>query len=223
MKTLTASWDRIVLMNYTVPSDQIKPLLLPGLEVDEIRPGETGISLVGFDLNKPRLFGVVPGPSVPEVNLRVYVKDKDGRKGIQFLSEMAPSRAVSMGARLFGEPFKNGFVEHQAWTDINTSERADDYHSGWPIDLMFGAKYATNYRLPTDPEYYWCGRKLAFTRRGAYEVQWSDSPWMVTVNPMKARFPAKDDLLKRFGPLAGFMFPVSCMVVRGCPVSIRRS
>ncbi len=225
MKTLTASWDRIVLMNYTVPSEQVSPLLLPGLELDETKPGEAGISLVGFDLNRPRLFGIIPGPSVAEVNLRVYVKDKQGRKGVQFISEVAPSRRIAWGARAFGEPFSYLFTQHVYWVDseTHTTERSDEFYSGYPIDLTFGASYLTNYRLPTDPEYYWCGRKVAFTRRGAYEVEWSDGAWMVSVNPMKARFPSKESLIKRFGPLAGFMFPVSCMVVRGCPVTVRRS
>jgi len=59
------------------------------------------VSLVAFDVRDTRVRGVAwPGlRDFPEVNLRFYVREGD-RRGVVFIRELVPSRAVALVARL---------------------------------------------------------------------------------------------------------------------------
>ena len=102
---LTANWRYLAILNFVVDSTIIAPLVPPGTELD-YENGGTFVSVVGFLFLDTRLLGL----SIPlhrdfeEVNLRFYVRKKSAdtwRRGVVFVREMVPRRAIALVARAF--------------------------------------------------------------------------------------------------------------------------
>jgi len=107
MKFLTARWHNLILANYAIPEELLRPHLPPGIEFDR-RDGECWGSLVGFQFLKTRVLGLSwPGyRNFPEWNLRFYVKQGDTR-GVVFVREFVPQRLTAAMARLiYNEPYR---------------------------------------------------------------------------------------------------------------------
>lgn len=102
---LTANWRYLAMLNYVVDPRIIAPLVPPGTEID-LENGETFISVVGFLFLDTRLLGL-PIPlhrDFEEVNLRFYVRRKSAdtwRRGVVFIRELVPRRAIALVARSF--------------------------------------------------------------------------------------------------------------------------
>jgi len=112
-----------VLLNYTVPTRMLAPLVPRGTELDRLG-GELLVSVVGFMFTDTRLKGVaVPGHRVfEEVNLRFYVTraDKDGqlRRAVVFVRELVPRAALAAVARYFyNEPYMAVPMAHDVSMD----------------------------------------------------------------------------------------------------------
>ena len=105
---LTARWCNLILANYPVPEEVLRPLLPPGCALDR-RDGHCWASLVGFQFLDTRVLGVGwPGfRNFPEWNLRFYVTHEGGR-GVCFVREFVPSWLVATAARLlYNEPYRS--------------------------------------------------------------------------------------------------------------------
>ncbi|HSQ57361.1 MAG TPA: DUF2071 domain-containing protein, partial [Gemmata sp.] len=92
---LTARWCNLILANYPVPEELLRPLLPPGCELDR-RDGACWASLVGFQFLQTRVLGIGwPGfRNFPEWNLRFYVTH-EGQRGVAFVREFVPSWFVA--------------------------------------------------------------------------------------------------------------------------------
>jgi uncharacterized protein len=107
---LTANWRYLAMLNYVVDPRIIAPLVPPGAEID-LENGESFISVVGFLFLDTRLLGLrIPlHRNFEEVNLRFYVRKKSAdtwRRGVVFVRELVPKRAIALIARAFyGEPY----------------------------------------------------------------------------------------------------------------------
>ena len=115
---LTANWRYLVLLNFTVDPKIIAPLVPPGTEID-FENGETFLSVVGFLFLDTRLLGL-PIPlhrDFEEVNLRFYVRKKSAdtwRRGVVFVRELVPRRAIALVARTFyGENYVALPMKHE--------------------------------------------------------------------------------------------------------------
>jgi len=98
------------MLNFVVDPQILAPLVPPGTEID-YENGETFVSVVGFLFLDTRLLGL-PIPlhrDFEEVNLRFYVRKKSAdtwRRGVVFVRELVPKRAIALIARTFyGEPY----------------------------------------------------------------------------------------------------------------------
>jgi uncharacterized protein YqjF (DUF2071 family) len=107
---LSANWRYLAMLNFVVDPKIVAPLVPPGTEID-FENGETFLSVVGFLFLDTRLLGL-PIPlhrDFEEVNLRFYVRKKSAdtwRRGVVFVREMVPRRAIATIARTFyGEPY----------------------------------------------------------------------------------------------------------------------
>jgi uncharacterized protein YqjF (DUF2071 family) len=115
---LTANWRYLAMMNFLVDPDIVAPLVPPGTELD-FENGETFVSIVGFLFLDTRLLGL-PIPlhrDFEEVNLRFYVRKKSAdtwRRGVVFVRELVPKRAIATIARVFyGEPYLALPMKHE--------------------------------------------------------------------------------------------------------------
>jgi uncharacterized protein YqjF (DUF2071 family) len=118
---LTANWRYLAMLNYVVDPALVEPLVPSGTEID-YESSETFVSVVGFLFLDTRLLGF-PIPlhrDFEEVNLRFYVRRKSAdtwRRGVVFVRELVPRRAIALvarafyGERYFALPMKHN-IEH---------------------------------------------------------------------------------------------------------------
>jgi len=106
------------MLNFVVDPKIVAPLVPPGAEID-FENGETFLSMVGFLFLDTRLLGL-PIPlhrDFEEVNLRFYVRKKSAdtwRRGVVFVRELVPRRAIATVARVFyGENYVAVPMKHQ--------------------------------------------------------------------------------------------------------------
>jgi uncharacterized protein YqjF (DUF2071 family) len=103
---LTAEWQHLAMLNYEVDAALLLPFVPAGTELDRFE-GQIFVSLVGFRFLKTKLFGLLPIPmhsNFDEVNLRFYVRRHSGsevRRGVVFIREVVPRRAIAFVARTF--------------------------------------------------------------------------------------------------------------------------
>lgn len=115
---LTANWRYLAMLNFVVDPRILGPFVPPGTEID-YENGETFVSLVGLLFLDTRLRGLaIPlHRDFEEVNLRFYVRKKSAdtwRRGVVFIRELVPRRAVALVARAFyGERYVAVPMKHQ--------------------------------------------------------------------------------------------------------------
>ena len=107
---LTAEWRNLIMANYLIAPEALKPYVPNGVELD-LWQGRCYISLVGFLFANTKVKGI----SIPfhrnfeEVNLRFYVKHHDGeqwKRGVVFIREIVPRHAITLVANtLYGEHY----------------------------------------------------------------------------------------------------------------------
>jgi uncharacterized protein len=115
---LSANWRYLAMLNFAVEPAILAPLVPPGTELD-FEEGETFVSIVGLLFLDTRLLGL-PIPrhrDFEEVNLRFYVRRKSAdtwRRGVVFVRELVPRRAVALVARAFyGERYLALPMKHE--------------------------------------------------------------------------------------------------------------
>lgn len=104
---LEATARNRLVASYAVAPEQVAPMLPAGLTPDT-RDGRAYVALVGVELVKVRVLGLV-GPGfrrVPAVELQVLVQEAESsRRGTITVQAYVPRRLVAWGARgLYGEP-----------------------------------------------------------------------------------------------------------------------
>jgi uncharacterized protein len=117
---LAAEWRDLVMLNYEVDPRLLREHVPRGTEQDSFG-GRTLVSLVGFRFLRSKLSGVLPVPfhaNFDEVNLRFYVRRRDSggeiRRGVVFIREIVPKRAVAWLARLaYGENYVRYPMRHR--------------------------------------------------------------------------------------------------------------
>jgi len=104
---LEATARNRLVASYAVAPEQVAPLLPSGVVPDTL-DGQAYVALVGVELVKVRVLGLI-GPGfrrVPAVELQVLVRETDSsRRGTITVQAYVPRRLVAWGARgLYGEP-----------------------------------------------------------------------------------------------------------------------
>jgi uncharacterized protein YqjF (DUF2071 family) len=216
------------MLNFAVDPKIISPLVPPGTEID-YENGETFLSVVGFLFLDTRLLGL-PIPlhrDFEEVNLRFYVRMKSAdmwRRGVVFVRELVPRRAIATIARVFyGEPYlalpMNHNIDHAdgklsveySWKRNRKSESLKMSASGEPQTMAAGshAEFIT--------EHYW---GYTAVRSGCSEYRVEHPRWRIW---NAESFELKADL----GALYGEQFveplslpPRSAFIADGSPIAV---
>ncbi|MBU8898281.1 DUF2071 domain-containing protein [Corallococcus sp. H22C18031201] len=136
---LTATWRSLLMLNYEVAPEVLRPLVPVGTELETWK-GQALASMVGFRFLDTRVRGVaVPmHRDFDEVNLRFYVRRKgpEGwRRGVVFVRELVPRWAIATVARvLYNEPYLSVPMRHTV--EMEAAE------SGAPGRVAYGWRYA---------------------------------------------------------------------------------
>ena len=128
MKTfMTARWENLIMANYAIDPEILKPYIPNGVELD-LFEGKAFVSLVGFLFRKSRIFGI-PIPllgSFEEINLRFYVKRKEGnqyKRGVVFINETVPYKPVAwLANKLYKEHYIAIPTKHRIAVNQNEKE-----------------------------------------------------------------------------------------------------
>lgn len=101
-------WERLVFLHWRVPSQRVAPLLPAGTVPDEF-DGTSWVGLIGFRMVGAGFGYRRPVPyfgTFPEINVRLYSVDTNGRRGVVFRSLEASRLAVVAGTNLVGVPYR---------------------------------------------------------------------------------------------------------------------
>jgi uncharacterized protein YqjF (DUF2071 family) len=133
---LSAEWRSLAMLNYEADPGILRPLVPRGTELDTW-DGKHFISLVGFMFLNTKVRGMaVPfHRNFEEVNLRFYVRHKDGhqwRRGVVFIKEIVPRFAIATIARvLYNENYvampMRHFIGRENEADTDTTVRYEWY------------------------------------------------------------------------------------------------
>jgi len=114
---LLAEWNNLIMANYVVPKELLLPYVPYKTELD-LFGGNVYVSLVGFKFLNTKVLGL----SIPrhvnfeEVNLLFYIRQNDHgtwKKGVVFIKEIVPKRAVSFIANnIYGEKYSTMKMKH---------------------------------------------------------------------------------------------------------------
>jgi len=216
------------MLNYVVDPAIVTPLVPPGTEID-FENGETFVSIVGFLFLDTRLLGL-PVPrhrNFEEVNLRFYVRKKSAdtwRRGVVFVRELVPKRAIAVIARTFyGEPYLALPMKHEiehnnsrlsveyAWRRGPKWESLKMTASGAPQIISAGshAEFIT--------EHYWGYTRV---RNGCGEYRVEHPRWkMWSAGSFELNADVKALYGEQFaGPLS--IAPRSAFIADGSPISV---
>jgi len=229
---LSAEWRDLVMLNYEVDPGLLRRYVPPATTLDSFT-GRTYVSLVGFRFCSTRLFGSFTPPfhsNFIEVNLRFYVRRKAGdedRRGVVFIAEVVPKRAIASLARLaYGENYFSFPMKHRV--ERKSLNKVAEYL--WRIGGEWCRLSAQSSGLPKCPqdgsleqfitEHYWGYSKQ---RSGAcVEYRVSHVPWQVWATT-QASF--EGDASRLYGrELAAVLQrpPDSAFVADGSPVIVFR-
>ncbi len=123
------------MLNYEVEPSLLSRYVPPGTVLDSFQ-GRTYVSLVGFRFCHTKLLGCFPVPfhaNFDEINLRFYVRGKEGdnRRGVVFIAEVVPMRAIAATARIvYGENYTYFPMRRRIETEgvSRTSGGCIEYH-----------------------------------------------------------------------------------------------
>lgn len=132
---LTAKWEQLAMLNYSIDPDLLAAFVPAGTELDSFE-GRTYVSLVGFQFNQARLhmglgkFAIPFHRSFEEVNLRFYVR-RNEKRGVVFIRELVPRLAIAATARLFyGEKYSCVPMAHRIQMQPEKSVLEAEYSWG---------------------------------------------------------------------------------------------
>ena len=218
------------MLNFAVDPAIVAPLVPSGTELD-YENGETFVTVVGFLFLDTRILGL-PIPlhrDFEEVNLRFYVRKKSAdtwRRGVVFVRELVPRRAIALVARAFyGEnylalPMKHE-IEHvdlrlsveYSWRRGRKWESLKMSASGEPQIIPAGshADFIT--------EHYW---GYTYVRAGCSEYRVEHPRWKIW---NAAEFELRADVTALYGEQFAETLsqpPRSAFIADGSPISVER-
>lgn len=218
------------MLNYEAPPDLLAPLVPAGVELDRWN-GTLYVSVVGFLFHDTRVLGlVIPRHrTFQEVNLRFYVRrhvDDETRRGVVFIRELVPRRAIASVARLmYNEPYQALPMRHRLTT---TQSGGVERRFEWRAEGSWTGIHARTEGPPRPlerdteeefiTEHYW-----GYTRQrdgGTIEYRVDHPRWNVW-NAADARIDG--DVVPVYGPMFARVLsgpPRSAFVADGSPVTV---
>ena len=221
----------MVMLNYQVDAALLKALVPRGTELDAFE-GRMLVSAVGFRFLRTRIFGALTVPfhsNFDEVNLRFYVRRLDAsgdvRRGVVFIREIVPRRAIALVARIaYNENYSCYSMRHHVKRAGGGLRAEYEWRLGgkW---LALRAEADGEPAMPAEnsieqfiSEHYW-----GYSRQrdgGTLEYQVAHPQWGVWHG---RRAELDGDSAAMFGPAFGEAFarkPDSAFIADGSPVRV---
>ena len=123
MTFLEAYWKNLILINYEIDPNLLKPYVPKGTELDFFM-GKCYVSVVGFMFMDTKVLGMKLPYHInfEEVNLRFYVQ-RNGERGVVFIKEIVPKPLITLVANsIYHEHYQTSKMTHH-WTENNNSKQ----------------------------------------------------------------------------------------------------
>ncbi|MGI4729679.1 MAG: YqjF family protein [Janthinobacterium lividum] len=183
IRFLEAEWRNLIMINYEVDPEILKPYLPAATEFD-LWQGKALVSMVGFMFLNTRVLGVkwFGHVNFEEVNLRFYVRHFDGKvwkRGAVFISEIVPKHIIPIIANnIYNEhyqamPMRNSSAKmvnnettflyewklNNQWNQLGAvvSDQSQEIKKGSEEEFIF--------------EHYWGYNRLNERKTVEYEVE----------------------------------------------------
>ncbi|TWJ02502.1 hypothetical protein JN11_01475 [Mucilaginibacter frigoritolerans] len=179
---LKAQWKNLLMLNYEVDPEILKPYLPAGTVLDTWQ-GKTLMSMVGFMFLDTHVLGIKWPFHVnfEEVNLRFYVKYFDGKlwkRGAVFVSEIVPKSIIAFIANnLYQEKYTALPMRHS----IKLLEDNTEFIYEWKLKGIWnklGATVSNQFEdiKPGSPEefifeHYWGYNQISKVKTTEYQVE----------------------------------------------------
>jgi uncharacterized protein YqjF (DUF2071 family) len=228
---LTAEWRDLVMLNYEVAPEKLRDFVPRGTELDRF-DGKTLVSLVGFRFLRTRIFGALAIPfhsNFDEVNLRFYVRRFDAsgevRRGVVFVREIVPRRAIAEIARLaYNENYSCYPMRHRVSADGKVVRATYEWRVGgkW-MGLHAEADGEPAFAGDGSMEQFISEHYWGYSRQrdgGTVEYQVAHPKWRVW---RSARAEFDGDGAQMYGPAFGDVLagpPDSAFIADGSEVSV---
>lgn len=221
MSFLKAEWRKLIMINYEIDPEILKPYVPKGTELDFFE-GKCYVSLVGFMFQNTKLLGFkVPfHVNFEEVNLRFYVKRTVGeviKRGVVFIKEIVPKAAITFVANtIYNEnyetqPMKHAWVEDKKHLSVSYQWKK---HNKWnEFSVVANNELLTieeNLAIEFIAEHYWGYAKKGKNKANEYEVKhptWNYYPvtsFHIDVD-FEANYGAEFSVLNSLKPLSVFL------------------
>ncbi|WP_051299506.1 YqjF family protein [Arthrobacter castelli] len=138
------SWEDAVFLPWRILADICAARLPVGVEPD-IYDGSAWVGLIGFRMRNAGLGSGRPAPhfdSFNEINVRVYSRERDGTRGVVFLTLDASRLAAVLAARAAGIPY--------VWSRCRYSQEGPVGH-GYTVQRRRGTA-GTSFAVAADTE-----------------------------------------------------------------------
>ena len=229
IKFLQAEWRDLLMLNYEVDPEILKPYIPAYTELD-LWEGKALVSMVGFMFLNTRVLGV-KWPfhiNFEEVNLRFYVKRKEGdiwKRGVVFIKEIVPKFALSVVANtIYNENYETMPMTH-SWTETE-DDRTVEYRwrcknewQSFSVNANKGlSEIAAGSETEFITEHYWGYARYSDKKTNEYEVR----------HPKWAQYKVNSyHIAVDFGLTYGENFrflnneqPISVMLAEGSDISV---
>ncbi|WP_037673001.1 YqjF family protein [Streptomyces griseus] len=174
---LRAGWLTQTFVHWPFRPDDVQALLPDGLVVDEYE-GAAWVSLTPFvmaDVRPPGVPATLPGvPTFAETNLRTYVRRRDGRDGLWFLS-LEVAWPPMLAARAVGAPYNPG-----ALSVTRSGDTVSYAGSRWAGEASYRLVVRPGLPIrPAERDVWLTSRWRAYTRRLGvlWEIPVEHEPW----------------------------------------------
>ncbi|WP_316760365.1 DUF2071 domain-containing protein [Pedobacter aquatilis] len=228
---LTAEWRKLALAQYAVDREILLKYLPPNTELDDWQ-GKYYVSLVGFMFIDVKLRGLnIPfHTNFEEVNLRFYVRYKDGeelKRGVVFIKEIVPLPAITFVANtIYKEnyqtlPMKHVWIEQEHQLEVDYLWKSN---KKWNKFSVTTSSKAQEILIGSEEEFitehYWGYTKIGVNRTSEYGVE----------HPRWEAYPIKDysidvDFGINYGREFAFLSntkPNSVMLVEGSEIRVMK-
>lgn len=181
---LTAEWKNLIMANYIVEAPVLERYLPSHTELD-FYEGQCFVSLVGFMFVDTKVMGI-PIPfhrHFEEVNLRFYVRHKDGeawKRGTVFIKEIVPKPAITFVANtLYHEHYVTMHTRHR-WGKVENGNLSVEYswktqNGVWNRMMAEASPFKCDLAEGSEEEFitehYWGYTKLPGGGTSEYQVE----------------------------------------------------
>ena len=227
---LKAEWRKLILVNYVIDPEILKPYLPCKTELD-LWQGKCYVSLVAFMFKNTRVKGLkLPFHiNFEEANLRFYVKHKteqgEWRRGVVFIKEIVPKAIITFVANtLYSEHYETLKMKHNILEEVENIKVSYQWYNKthWDNVTVKANSKAIAFKEDSEAdfitEHYWGYTKINENKTSEYEVA---HPTWKTYNVWDYSLDIKyKELYGEDFDCLNTIKPVSVMLAEGSEISV---